>query len=317
MPGAYDVDYQYKDSSTMPAGASSSLKITDLVVNQTEDTEAEISFSKLQATVEPTSIEITIQKLLEDGSNDGSPTLLIRTIENSLDELIFPVFGLTSESRYLFAVQAKRNTSYGNLLSVQIKLSSSRFDGKVIGKDLDPKNLNQGKSYLTISNNTKVKDQFSVASREFQAITLPAQTLTFLTGTYSVDQAMANNAESYFSFGTTVFMESIKDSTPGAGLGFFVNKEATSGYFVIVESTSLSASQDRKSIRIVKTNGTKMLVLADSQKSTTSTFGGVYGATSYSIDVKVKVKNLNVEIVAYINGFKIVATDTTTGTGLK
>jgi hypothetical protein len=127
---------------------------------------------------------------------------------------------------------------------------------------------------------------------------------------------MKNNTESYFSFGTTVFMESIKDSTPGAGLGFFVNTEATSGYFVVVESTSLSSSQDRKSIRIIKTNGTKMKVLADSQKSTTSTFGGVYGATSYSIDVKVKVKNLIVEIVAYINGFKIMATDTTIGTGL-
>jgi hypothetical protein len=317
MPGAYDVDYQYKETSSLPVGSSLSLFISDLVVNQTSPTEVEVSFSKLQASTQPTSVEITIQKLLANGSNDGAPTLLTRAIANNSDELVFPLFGLTAESRYLFTVQAKASTTYGNLLSTQIELSSGTFNGKVIGTTLDPKNIGKGKSYLTITNNTKVKDQFSVSSREFEAITLPTQTTTFLTGTYSVDQAMKNNAESYFSFGTTVFMESIKDSTPGAGLGFFVNEEATSGYFVIVESTSLSASQDRKSIRIVKTNGTKMLVLADSQKSTTSTFGGVYGATSYSIDVKVKVKNLAVEIVAYVNGFKIMATDTTAGTGLK
>jgi len=316
MPGAYDVDYQYKETSSLPVGSSTSLLISSLVVNQTGPTEVEISFSKLETSVEPTSVEITAQKLLDNGSNDGAPIISTQAIANSSDGLLFTLGGLTAERRYLFTVQAKRNTTYGNLLSTQIELASSTFNGKVIGTTLDPKNIGQGKSYLTITNNTKVKDQFAVSSREFEAITLPAQTTTFLTGTYSVDQAMKNNAESYFSFGTTVFMESIKDSTPGAGLGFFVNQEATSGYFVVVESTSLSASQDRKSIRIIKTNGTKIKVLADSQKSTTSTFGGVYGATSYSIDVKVKVKNLNVEIIAYVNGFKIMATDSTTGTGL-
>jgi hypothetical protein len=290
--------------------------MSDLVVNQTSTTAVEISFSKLKASVQPTSIEITTQRLLADGTNDGSAVVSTATITNNSDQLVFAVGSLTSERRYKFTIQAKTNVAYGNLLSTQIELASSSFNGKVIGSPLDPKNIGKGKSYLTISNNTKLKDEFAVSSREFPAITIPAQTTAILTGTYSVDQAMKNNTESYFSFGTTVFMESIKDSTPGAGLGFFVNTEATSGYFVVVESTSLSSSQDRKSIRIIKTNGTKMKVLADSQKSTTSTFGGVYGATSYSIDVKVKVKNLIVEIVAYVNGFKIMATDTTIGTGL-
>jgi hypothetical protein len=290
--------------------------MSDLVVNQTSTTAVEISFSKLKASVQPTSIEITTQRLLTDGTNDGSAIVSTATITNNSDQLVFAVGSLTSERRYKFTIQAKTSVAYGNLLSTQIELASSTFNGKVMGSPLDPKNIGKGKSYLTISNNTKVKDQFAVSSREFLAITIPAQTTATLTGTYSVDQAMKNNTESYFSFGTTVFMESIKDSTPGAGLGFFVNTEATSGYFVVVESTSLSSSQDRKSIRIIKTNGTKMKVLADSQKSTTSTFGGVYGATSYSIDVKVKVKNLIVEIVAYVNGFKITATDTTIGTGL-
>jgi hypothetical protein len=290
--------------------------MSDLVVNQTSTTAVEISFSKLKASVQPTSIEITTQRLLADGTNDGSAVVSTETITNNSDQLVFAVGSLTSERRYKFTIQAKTSGAYGNLLSTQIELASSTFNGKVVGSPLDPKNIGKGKSYLTISNNTKVKDKFAVSSREFLAITIPAQTTATLTGTYSVDQAIKNNTESYFSFGTTVFMESIKDSTPGAGLGFFVNTEATSGYFVVVESTSLSSSQDRKSIRIIKTNGTKMKVLADSQKSTTSTFGGVYGATSYSIDVKVKVKNLIIEIVAYVNGFKITATDTTIGTGL-
>jgi hypothetical protein len=311
-----DSEYQYKDTSVFPAGSTATLTMSDLVVNQTSTTAVEISFSKLKASVQPTSIEITTQRLLADGTNDGSAVVSTATITNNSDQLVFAVGSLTSERRYKFTIQAKTNVAYGNLLSTQIELASSSFNGKVIGSPLDPKNIGKGKSYLTISNNTKLKDEFAVSSREFLAITIPAQTTAILTGTYSVDQAMKNNTESYFSFGTTVFMESIKDSTPGAGLGFFVNTEATSGYFVVVESTSLSSSQDRKSIRIIKTNGTKMKVLADSQKSTTSTFGGVYGATSYSIDVKVKVKNLIVEIVAYVNGFKIMATDTTIGTGL-
>ena len=311
-----DSEYQYKDTSVFPAGSTSTLTMSDLVVNQTSTTAVEISFSKLKASVQPTSIEITTQRLLTDGTNDGSAVVSTATITNNSDQLVFAVGSLTSERRYKFTIQAKTSVAYGNLLSTQIELASSSFNGKVIGSPLDPKNIGKGKSYLTISNNTKLKDEFAVSSREFPAITIPSQTTAILTGTYSVDQAMKNNTESYFSFGTTVFMESIKDSTPGAGLGFFVNTEATSGYFVVVESTSLSSSQDRKSIRIIKTNGTKMKVLADSQKSTTSTFGGVYGATSYSIDVKVKVKNLIVEIVAYVNGFKITATDTTIGTGL-
>ena len=311
-----DSEYQYKDTSVFPAGSTATLTMSDLVVNQTSTTAVEISFSKLKASVQPTSIEITTQRLLSDGTNDGSAVVSTATITNNSDQLVFAVGSLTSERRYKFTIQAKTSVAYGNLLSTQIELASSSFNGKVIGSPLDPKNIGKGKSYLTISNNAKLKDEFAVSSREFLAITIPAQTTAILTGTYSVDQAMKNNTESYFSFGTTVFMESIKDSTPGAGLGFFVNTEATSGYFVVVESTSLSSSQDRKSIRIIKTNGTKMKVLADSQKSTTSTFGGVYGATSYSIDVKVKVKNLIVEIVAYVNGFKIMATDTTIGTGL-
>jgi hypothetical protein len=258
MPGAYDVDYQYKDSSEAPVGSSTSLTISGLLVNQTSETEVEITFSKLLASVEPTSVEITVQRLLDNGSNDGSPTVITESITNSSDQILFTVDSLTAQRKYKFTVQAKRNTSYGNLLTTQIELASSTFNGKVIGTTLDPKNVGQGKSYLTITNNTKVKDQFAVSSREFNAITLPTQTTQILTGTYSVDQAMRKNAESYFSFGTTVFMESIKDSTPGAGLGFFVNTEATSGYFVVVESTSLASSQDRKSIRIIKTNGTKI-----------------------------------------------------------
>jgi hypothetical protein len=317
MPGAYDVDYQYNDKTELPAGASTSLLITDLVVNQTSDTEVSITFSKLTATVQPTTVEISVQRLLSDGSNDGSVNLIIETIENPNEEILFTVGSLTPERRYKFTVQAKRSAAYGNLLSTQVELSSSEFNGKVIGHQLDPKNIGQGKPYLTISNTTKQKDHFAVSSREFPAITIPAQTSAILTGTYSVDQAMRNNSESYFSFGTTVFMESVENAATGSGIGFFVNEEATSGYFLIVESTSLSSSQDRKAIRIVKTNGTKIKVLVDSQKTTSSTFGGVFGATSYTLDIKVKVKNLAVEIIAYINGFKLVATDTTTGSGLK
>jgi len=197
-----DSEYQYKDTSVFPAGSTATLTMSDLVVNQTSTTAVEISFSKLKASVQPTSIEITTQRLLSDGTNDGSAVVSTATITNNSDQLVFAVGSLTSERRYKFTIQAKTSVAYGNLLSTQIELASSSFNGKVIGSPLDPKNIGKGKSYLTISNNTKLKDEFAVSSREFLAITIPAQTTAILTGTYSVDQAMKNNTESYFSFGT-------------------------------------------------------------------------------------------------------------------
>jgi hypothetical protein len=76
MPVGYNVDYQYIDSSDAPVGSSGSLTISGLVVNQTSVTEVEITFSKLEASVQPTSVEITTQRLLDNGSNDGSKEII-------------------------------------------------------------------------------------------------------------------------------------------------------------------------------------------------------------------------------------------------
>ena len=127
-----DSEYQYKDTSVFPAGSTATLTMSDLVVNQTSTTAVEISFSKLQASVQPTSVEITAQKLLADGTNDGSAVVSTQAIASSSSELLFPVSGLTSEKRYKFTIQAKTSGAYGNLLSTQIVLASSSVKESLI-----------------------------------------------------------------------------------------------------------------------------------------------------------------------------------------
>ena len=48
-----------------------------------------------------------------------------------------------------------------------------------------------------------------------------------------------------------------------------------------------------------------------SQKGNSSTLDSVFGGRTYNIDVRVKIEDFTVNIIVYINGFKITASDTT------
>lgn len=286
-------------------GSSASLTIDGIYINVLDLTSVEISISKASMTAEPTAYTIVTQKLNPDFTNSGSPVTNTYTVTNQNEIPAYTITGLSSSSYYTFKVQAVRNAEFGNWISDTIKTNSPSFNGVVVGGLTSAQKIIPSKSYLRITAPT-TKNEFAVATRAFDALNLPTVTA------YS-SQGVAY-ATKYYSFGTSLFMDSIITSPKqGAGVGFFTNAEGSKGYFVIVETTGLSASQDRKSIRIVKTDGQKVFPLKNSQQSTTSTFEGVYGGTQYNLDIRVKVSTRRVDMVIYVNGFKIIASDETNG----
>jgi hypothetical protein len=295
MAGAYDRD--------VVSGSKVELKIGAIYVNPITQTSVEITISKDLMTVEPTSYTIVTQKLNADYTNNGQAVTNTFNVTNQNEVPKYTISGIDPSSFYSFKVKANRNSDYGDWISDIVKTANAAFNGVVVGSTTSSQKISASKSYLKITA-PQVKNEFAVATKSFNAITLPAVTAASSQG--------VAYATSYYSFGTSLFMDSITTSPKqGSGIGFFTNEEGSRGYFVVIETTGLSASQDRKSIRILKADGTKVFTLKDSQQSTVSTFDGVYGGSQYNLDIRVKVSGLRVEILLYVNGFKIFAIDET------
>ena len=279
-----------------------------LIINEITTTSVSLDFDITYMSLQPTSYQITYQRLLDDGiTNDGSAVTITSTSKPAI------VTGLTAGKFYNFSVTAYRGSQYGNTLSyARYKLSQPSYTGSATASSLDPKKITPGKSYFTLTNNSTTGKEYTLAYRTFSAIFLPTETIVNYTGDDGVVDSAANYSTNYYSFGTNIIMDSIEKSPKqGAGLGFFVGANGTSGYFIMIESTASSVSQDRKSIRIIKVNGKNVKSLTDTQRTSETTFDGIYGGRTYAIDVKVKIDAGTIIIVAYVNGFKITATDKT------
>jgi len=292
-------------------GVATTLDFDSMYVVPISTTTAEIRISKAGMTEEPTSYRVVYTRRNDNYTIDGASQTLNFTVTNTTEQPIFEINGLTAGRLYTFSVTAFKGTNSGHTISDTIRMNETKFNGKVIGGGLSSDKISSSKGFLTISG-PKIKNQFAIATKSFNAITLPSSSSIPLTGYWYIDEYINSYSTKYYSFGTSLFLDStINNPNQGAGIGFFTNTEGSKGYFIIIESTALSASQDRKSIRIIKTDGTKVFKLKDSQRSTTSTFEGVYGGTQYNIDIKVKVSQKRVDIQAYINGFKVTAYDET------
>ena len=279
-----------------------------LIINEITTTSVSLDFDITYMSLQPTSYQITYQRLLDDGiTNDGSAVTITSTSKPAI------VTGLTAGKFYNFSVTAYRGSQYGNTLSyARYKLSQPSYTGSATASSLDPKKITPGKSYFTLTNNSTTGKEYTLAYRTFSAIFLPTETIVNYTGDDGVVDSAANYSTNYYSFGTNIIMDSIEKSPKqGAGLGFFVGANGTSGYSIMIESTASSVSQDRKSIRIIKVNGKNVKSLTDTQRTSETTFDGIYGGRTYAIDVKVKIDAGTIIIVAYVNGFKITATDKT------
>lgn len=133
-------------------------------------------------------------------------------------------------------------------------------------------------------------------------------------GTYAVAYksfTQLDIAKQYYSFGTTMFFESTasKPSQSG-GFAFFISNDGMDGYVLKIETTRSSAvNSNQREFKILRIKGGMISELQDSQVGSGNVLKGIYGGQSYKIDVKVACDQ-NVRIItAYVNGFKITATD--------
>jgi len=146
------------------------------------------------------------------------------------------------------------------------------------------------KSLFRVTNNSKDPTNFSIATKN----------------------TAISNSYSYYSFGTAVFFQSSATNVDAAGgIGFFTDDAGKSGYYVLMQTTSnLSNTSDRE-VKILKVVNGNKVELNDSQKNNPAkSLTGILGATSYKVDIKVKVASGSRTIDVYINNFKISAVDT-------
>jgi hypothetical protein len=233
---------------------------------------------------DPTTNQFNITGLAEGGTYD---------IE------IVPYFGATTGGRY---------TVYGQSL-----LTSYAGNG-ILGTAKNPTVITQNEKsgYLTLSI-PKDSKRFAFASRAFSSIVVPTSIQLPIGGARNQSaQFDYYTTASYNSFGTSLFLDSKYESpSQGGGIGFFADEKGNDGYYLLINTIPSAISSGAKSVRIVKVSGTERKVLADSQQDASSTLDQIVGGSIYNIDIKVKIHQFTVSITAYINGFKITATDTT------
>jgi len=287
-------------------GNNASLNIPTATVIVSQPSPTSISF----AVGIDADIKYTIQRINPTtGVLIGDPFNV--TITSSAEQTIT---NLVAGATYLISVQAQQGTSYGNTQTLPPYTLSQAYAGNGLGitnLPTTPQELKTAKSYLELAYTGKNKKQFAIAYKTFDNLYLLASDQVTTTLPNKQKSLARDYAEGYYSFGTNLFMENNElYPNQSAGLGFFVNNYGKSGYFILVETTASSASNDRKSVRIVKSTPNGFINLTTSQRSASNTFDGVFGGKAYFIDVKVKVSGQSTYIRAYINGFKVTAVDT-------
>lgn len=119
-----------------------------------------------------------------------------------------------------------------------------------------------------------------------------------------------STAYSYYSFGTSLFFESLKENVSGSGgLGFFTSNNGLTGYYIMIQTSSNLSDTADKEIKIVKVINGKKIVLNDNQGGSSTQLTGILGGQIYKLDVNVLTTATSRTIEVYINNFKITATD--------
>lgn len=157
-----------------------------------------------------------------------------------------------------------------------------------------------GTSIATSNNKTVTKSLFTVTSKDAS------------NDTYSLVEKVLpiTTNSSYYSFGTSLFFESlVANTSSGGGIGFFTNPLGTGGYFVLIKTTANTNEKNPKDVSIIKVVGNQAYVLKDDQETSAKRLGGIYGAVNYKVDIKVEINSGIVIIDAYVNNVKITARD--------
>lgn len=249
---------------------------------------------------------VSVQKLLSSGGPDGAADIYTKTSRPIILE------NLDAGQTYDFSVQLRNGSNYGNTLVLKaIKLNEVSFSGTTVSAAKSPVEIKQAKSYLELTYAGTNQKQFAVAYKDFDAITPYNGSASTYEGLPAwLRETFRSYPDAWYTFGTSLFLDaSSGNSNQCGGVGFFVSDDGTSGYYVLIETVPSMASTDRKTLRIVKATPSGMKVLFDSQSTTGQAYAALYSAAKYDIDIKVKISGTTVTIEAYVNGFRIYATD--------
>lgn len=280
--------------------------INQPVVVSTSMTAVNIEVTLVNLSTIP-SLYIVSWKKLVGGSYvaDGSTSSLSAPI---------PISGLIAGSSYEFSVTAQYFSAAVSQTIVVYHTMPSAFSETQIISPIPTQLKTPSKSYLelSVSESNYKSNKYAVAYKGFSSVIPPTYSNVNFTGGTSVQSVKQSNSIEHYTFGGNILMKNSIESTNAiGGIGFFISPNASRGYYVIVETTSSAASFNRKAVRIVKFYGNNIINLRETGTRTESTIEGIYGGRSYDIDIKVKVELQTVTIDAYVNGYKITATDTT------
>lgn len=255
----------------------------------------------------PTSYKITYQPMINKKTSAGG-SQTITTVSNP-----HTITGLTVNVLYKITTQAISATGEGNKMTVFYKIDPA---GEVVqSKSSTPKTIGEKvdtKSFLKLTGSNEWDNKYTFAYRDFESIQLKSPTNTQI-GEGAFARLVPNYPVGYYSFGTMFMLPSLISGykAQGAGIGFFLNEAKDSGYFITVDTTGTAATQQAKPVKIFKLQNQQIRPLTSSQKGNVKTLDMVLGGRAYNIDIKVKILVNKIDIIAFVNGFEITASDTT------
>ena len=267
---------------------------------------------RLSSAQTATKYVVTRQRYLATGALSGS---LITdpdySVNSALKEHTITLTGLVAGGIYVFSIIPYNVSVSGNRTQMPKFYMEELNTVNNSGVKSDPKNpskLAVGKSYLQLTNTEAKKS--TIVSKNFAALQAFANTWTYNPGTGAILASSYASEPGYFTFGTSIVMTPLfEDPIQGAGIGFFMDEFHKEGYALLIQTIPASIGSNNKTVRIVKIYNGGIRDLNTSQKSLDTTLDGIYGGKTYSVDIKVKFYQGKIDITAYINGFKITASD--------
>lgn len=270
--------------------ASLNLKVVPTVTDNL-DGSVDINIDSSFLSITPSLYRVQYKKTSEPDSSFITVTSSTTTASIS---------GLSRGDFYQFKVRAESGSLYGNYSIVNKYISKNTNVAGDTAKQADGSSKTKSLLELTNSKDNFKNKKWAVVYKKFD----------------SISDEPEGDTETYYSYGTALYMDSNFDNpNQSAAIGFFVSEKGQKGYYLSLETTSLAASANKKELRIMKaTGGGNLVPLKDSQTSIAESLNGVYGGREYLVNLKVKFKRVSgvktVNIYGSVNGYKFSATDT-------
>lgn len=275
--------------------------LNPIKIIQTSDTSIEITVETMNMSDDPSYYVVTYKE-----KTAAFPT----TLNPNPTSNTFNITGLQRAGVYTLNITAyfaddsdKEKTAYSTTYTMDEEIAG----GTVLGNVTDPYSIknNSNGGYLTLSSKITDDKKYTVATREFDAIILPSSTEEFLSGGKNKAKKYT---ESYYAFGTSmIFSAAVDNGKSGGGIGFFTDERANVGYYLVLDTTVSAGSNSKKAVKWVKIGSGKNTT--ETLASTTE--AGIIAGETYNIDIRVKIKDFNITMTAFINGAQLTASDKT------